>query len=154
MPVFSAGTFTDKLFPAAEHRRMVERLKASRPGYPVQEYYGDYNHFVQNKRKECADVCGADHHVCAYGDYPGGDLNADPPLRVPCAPGVTSRLNRFIDHYAQPAGQRRSEAQPAFDVTGALQVCPAEQRLPGREGRRARARASPRPASRHWDPAG
>ena len=31
VPVFSAGTFTDKLFPAAEHRRMVERLKQA-PG--------------------------------------------------------------------------------------------------------------------------
>jgi dienelactone hydrolase len=122
VPVFSAGTFTDNLFPAAEHRRMVERLKATRPGYPVQEYYGDYNHFVQTKRKEFADVCGADHHVCTFADYPGGDLNADPPGRA-LAPGVTSRLNHFIDHYAKPPADP-SEAQPAFDVTGALQVCP------------------------------
>lgn len=122
VPVFSAGTFTDKLFPAAEHRRMVERLKASQPGYPVQEYYGDYNHFVQTKRKEFADVCGADHHVCTYADYPGGDLNADPPSRA-LAAGVTSRLNRFIDHYAKPPANG-SEPQPAFDVTGSLQVCP------------------------------
>jgi len=128
VPVFSAGTFTDKLFPAAEHRRMVERLKAvalQRPtpaAYPVQEYYGDYNHFVQTKRKEFADVCGADHHVCAYADYPGGDLNATPPDRT-LAAGVTSRLNRFIDHYAKPPANP-SETQPAFDVTGSLQVCP------------------------------
>ncbi len=64
---------------------MVERLKATVPGYPVQEYYGDYNHFVQNKRKEWADLCGADRHVCRYEDYPGGDLNADPPSRAPRA---------------------------------------------------------------------
>ncbi len=68
VPVFSAGTFTDKLFPAAEHRRMVERLKDTNASYPVQEYYGDYNHFVQTKRKEFADVCGDD--VCGYEDYP------------------------------------------------------------------------------------
>lgn len=122
VPVFSAGTLTDKLFPAAEHRRMVERLKASVPDYPVQEYYGDYNHFVQTKRKEFADVCGADHHVCAYSDYPGGDLNATPPDRT-LAAGVTSRLNRFIDHYAKPPANP-SQSQPAFDVTGSLQVCP------------------------------
>ncbi len=122
VPVFSAGTLTDKLFPAAEHRRMVERLKASVPNYPVQEYYGDYNHFVQTKRKEFADVCGADHHVCAYSDYPGGNLNADPPARA-LAAGVTSRLNRFIDFYAKPPGDS-SQSQPAFDVTGSLQVCP------------------------------
>lgn len=122
VPVFSAGTFTDNLFPAAEHRRMVERLKAIRAGYPVQEYYGDYNHFVQDKRKEFADVCGADHHPCAYADYPGGNLNADPPSRR-LEPGVNSRLNRFIDHYAKPAANA-GQGTPAFNVTGALQVCP------------------------------
>ena len=126
VPVFSAGTFTDKLFPAPEHRRMVERLKATVPGYPVQEHYGDYNHFVQNKRKEWADLCGADRHVCRYEDYstgtPSRDLNTAPPS-VAREPGVTSRLNRFIDHYAKPQGNP-GEPQPAFDVTGALQVCP------------------------------
>ncbi|MBA3304492.1 MAG: hypothetical protein H0U25_01010, partial [Thermoleophilaceae bacterium] len=130
VPVYSAGTFTDKLFPAPEHRRMVERLRVTVPGYPVQEHYGDYNHFVQNKRKEWADLCGADRHVCRYEDYPAAagagsasrDLNAAPvsPAREP---GVTSRLNRFIDHYAKPPANP-GEPQPAFDVTGALQVCP------------------------------
>lgn len=128
VPVYSAGTFTDQLFPAPEHRRMVERLKATVPGYPVQEHYGDYNHFVQNKRKEWADICGEDRHVCDYADYPAADgapsrdLNAGPtnPAREP---GVTSRLNRFIDHYAKP-GANPGEPTPAFDVTAALQVCP------------------------------
>lgn len=132
VPVFAAGTFTDNLFPAAEHRRMVERLKAvalqrTPPvAYPVQEYYGDYNHFVQDKRKEWADLCGADHHVCAYTDYPAGspqrDLNATP-AGLSRELGVTTRLNRFIDHYAKPPGNS-AQGQPAFDVTGALQVCP------------------------------
>ncbi len=45
---------------------MAERLKATVPGYPIQEYYGDYQHFVQNKRKEWGDLCGADHHVCTF----------------------------------------------------------------------------------------
>ena len=69
---------------------MVERLKAASPGYPVQEFYGDYNHFVQNKRKEWADMCGADHHVCTYADYPGGDLNRDPRQPARSAPGATT----------------------------------------------------------------
>jgi len=122
VPVFSAGTFTDKLFPAAEHRRMVRRLEAASPGYPVQEHYGDYNHFVQNKRKEWADVCGADRHVCRYDDYPVGDLSSSP-LGLARENGVTTRLNRFIDHYAQPPANT-TEPRPQFDVTGALQVCP------------------------------
>jgi hypothetical protein len=126
IPVFSAGTFTDKLFPAAEHRRMVERLKATVTNYPVQEYYGDYNHFVQDKRKEWADLCGTDRHVCRYEDYPaeggGRDLSARPvnPTREA---GVTSRLNRFIDHYAKPPANP-AEPKPDFDVTGSLQICP------------------------------
>ena len=119
VPVFSAGTLTDPLFPGLEHRRMVARLKATVGEYPVQEYYGDYQHFVQNKRKEWADVCGA--RTCALGDQPGGDLNAAPSGRT--RTGITTRLNRFIDHYAKPQGNP-SQGAPATDVTTALQVCP------------------------------
>ena len=72
-----------------------------------------------------------------FADYPGGNLNADPPTRRR-EPGATSRLNRFIDHYAKPPGNPAQPA-PAFDVTGALQVCPAERRRCG-----ARRRAGPR----------
>ena len=128
MPVFSAGTFTDKLFPAPEHRRMVERLKSTNADYPVQEYYGDYNHFVQNKRKEWADVCGDD--VCEPEDYPGGDLNAAPNGRT-LETGPTTRLNAFLDHYAKPPGNP-SQGAPARDVTGALQVCPSNASALGR----------------------
>lgn len=121
VPVFSAGTLTDPLFPPAEHRRMVERLKAAVPGYPVQEYYGDYNHFVQNKAKEWGDVCGADRHVCRYSDY-GGNLNADPP-GLARENGATTRLTRFVDYYAKPSGNP-SQAKPSLDVTASLQICP------------------------------
>ena len=115
VPVFSAGTFTDPLFPTAEHRRMAERLKAEGGGsYPVQEYYGDYQHFAQNKPTEWADLCGDDHHRCARGER---DLRRA---------GITSRLNSFLDHYARPAANRR-EPEPDFDVTASLQVCPANE---------------------------
>ena len=43
---------------------MSNRLRASCPDYPIQQYFGDYQHFVQNKAKEWGDICGADHHVC------------------------------------------------------------------------------------------
>jgi hypothetical protein len=121
VPVFSAGTLTDPLFPPAEHRRMVERLKQTVPNYPVEEYYGDYNHFVQNKAKEWGDICGADHHVCRYSDYPGGNVDANPPTLVR-ENGATTRLTRFVDHYANPPGH--PEPQPPFDVTASLQTCP------------------------------
>lgn len=113
VPVFSAGTLTDPLFPSAEHRRMAERLKSEAGGdYPIQEYYGDYQHFTQNKAMEWGDVCAGDEpHVCRRGETDR--------LRV----GITTRLNRFIDYYARPPANP-DEPAPRFDVTASLQVCP------------------------------
>jgi hypothetical protein len=121
VPVFSAGAFTDPIFPSVEHRRVVDRLTSLVPDYPVQEYYGDYQHFTQDKATEWADLCGSDRHVCRYRDFPGGDLNAEPTGLVRL--GVNTRLNRFVDYYARPPGNP-SQRKPDFDVTAALQVCP------------------------------
>lgn len=128
IPIFSAGTLTDPLFPPVEHRRMANRILSAVPGYPIQQYYGDYNHFVQNKPKEWGDMCGADHHVCAFSDYAGGDVNATPSGLVHT--GVTTRLDRFIDHYAQPSGNP-AQPTPSFDVTASLQICPQNAPLEG-----------------------
>ena len=122
IPVFSSGTFTDPLFPPAEHRRMAERLKAAAPGYPIRETYGDYQHFSQNKAKEWADLCGSDRHLCVSADYPGGNVDAVPANRV--RTGITTELNRFVDHSPLPAGAGPPPPTPAQDVTATLQVCP------------------------------
>jgi len=121
IPIFNAATLTDPLFTPVENLRMSNRIQATVPGYPIQQYFGDYQHFVQNKAKEWGDLCGADHHVCTIADYPGGDVNATPAglYRV----GVTTRLNRFVDHFTKPAGNP-SEPQPSYNVTTALQICP------------------------------
>ncbi len=121
VPLFSAGTWTDPLFTPIEHLRMVGRILKTVPGYPVQQYYGDYQHFVQNKDKEWGDMCGADHHVCRLSDYPGGDLNATPTGRI--ATGITTMLNRFIDHYLAPQGDPTAPTPPR-NVTASLQICP------------------------------
>jgi dienelactone hydrolase len=128
IPIFNAATLTDPLFPPVEDRRMANRILSVVPNYPIQQYYGDYQHFVQNKPKEWGDMCGANHHVCSFSDYPSGDLNAQPSglFRT----GATTRLNRFIDHYAQPAGDP-SQPTPSFDVTASLQICPANAPLEG-----------------------
>ncbi len=117
VPVFSAGTFTDPLFPPVEHRRMAERLRATFPAYPIQEAYGDYQHFTQNKAKEWGDICGGDRHVCAPADHPGGDVDAAPASRVRV--GITTRLNDFLDHHVRGRGK-----PPERDVQANLQVCP------------------------------
>jgi X-Pro dipeptidyl-peptidase (S15 family)/X-Pro dipeptidyl-peptidase C-terminal non-catalytic domain len=121
IPVFNAATLTDPLFTPIENLRMSNRLHRAVRNYPIQQYFGDYEHFVQNKAKEWGDVCGADHHVCNLADYAGGDVNATPNglLRT----GVTTRLNKFIDYYAQPSGDP-SPPRPKFDVTASLQICP------------------------------
>ncbi len=121
IPIFNAATLTDPLFTPVEALRMSNRIQAAVPGYPIQQYFGDYQHFVQNKAKEWGDLCGADHHVCTFADYSGGDVNADPAGLY--RTGVTTRLNAFVDHFAQPPGNA-SEPQPAYDVTAALQICP------------------------------
>ena len=135
IPVFNAGTLTDPLFPPVENLRMSNRIQAAVPGYPIQQYFGDYQHFVQNKAKEWGDLCGADHHVCTIADYPGGDVNATPAGLY--RTGVTTRLNRFVDHFAQPAGNP-SQPQPSYNVTTALQICP-QNASAGVPGERARA---------------
>ncbi|MGI8512385.1 MAG: CocE/NonD family hydrolase, partial [Solirubrobacteraceae bacterium] len=131
--IFSAGTFADPIFTQVEHDRFAQRLRTVVPGYPIQEYYGDYQHFAQNKAKEWGDLCGADRHVCRITDYPGGDLSAAPSGLV--RQGVTSRLNRFLDHFARPAGNP-AEPAPSFDTTADLLVCPenATPQTPKDEG--------------------
>jgi len=123
VPTFAAGTFTDWLFPSTEHRRMVNRLLSINPSYPIQTYYGDYQHFTQNKAKVWGDVCnsGGSPHVCSNADY-GGNFDAAPASRV--RTGVTSRLNAFIDHYATTSSGPQDPGTPAFDTTAELEVCP------------------------------
>lgn len=119
VPVFNAGTLTDPLFPAYENRRMVNRLLSIKPDYPIQQYFGDYQHFVQDKAKEWGDICdtGGTRHVCTTADYPGGDYAMTPAGLV--RTGATTPLNGFLAHYVQAAGPT-----PANDVTASLQVCP------------------------------
>jgi X-Pro dipeptidyl-peptidase C-terminal non-catalytic domain/X-Pro dipeptidyl-peptidase (S15 family) len=121
VPIFNAATFTDPLFPPVENLRMSNRIQQTVPGYPIQQYFGDYEHFVQNKAKEWGDLCGADHHVCRFSDYPGGDVNATPAGLY--RTGVNTRMNDFLDHFAQPPGNP-AEPAPHYDVTAALQICP------------------------------
>ena len=120
IPVFSAGSFSDPLFPLEEHRLMAESLRAATPGYPIQEHYGDYGHLVQHKAKEWGDLCRERHRVCEVSDYRRG-FNQRPTGLVRL--GVTTRLNRFIDHYARPSGNAQ-QGRPEHDVTVALQTCP------------------------------
>jgi hypothetical protein len=125
IPVFNAATFTDPLFPASEDRRMLNRLRTVVPNYPIRVFHGDYQHFTQNKAKEWADICrsgtGPRHPCAGPADYPNGKYNRYSPNLV--RTGVTTRLNRFIDHYARPP-KNPNQPKPPFNVTATLQICP------------------------------
>lgn len=119
VPVFSAGSFSDQLFPMEEHRRMESVLRSLDPSYRIQEYYGDYGHATQHKAHEWADLCDGNHHPCRADEYRRGFNRAPADIyRL----GVTTRLNRFIDYYARPPGNPK-QSRPRFDVTVALQNC-------------------------------
>ena len=131
VPVFSAGTFTDKLFPAAEHRRMVERLKsAPTPGLPgpgvlrrLQPLRPDQAQGVRRRLR---------HRP------PRLHLRRLPrrePQRQPAHTEPRARCHLTAEplhrSLRQAAGQRRRADARRFDVTGALQVCPGNAVVAG-----------------------
>jgi predicted acyl esterase len=121
VPLFSAATWTDPLFPTMEHMRFYNRLRKVAPTYPVTTYLGDYQHFAQNKPKEWGDLCGEDHHVCTVADHTNaeGELNlAKVPSRV--RKGVNTRMNAFLAYHLKGAGRR-----PASNVSATTTICPA-----------------------------
>ena len=120
IPIFNAGTLTDPLFTSIETIRMVEPDPLARAGYPIKEYYGDYEHFVQNKAKEWADICGADRHVCTNADYAGGDLNANP---TDLAADGRAHAPEPLHRPLRPAASNPAQAAPTFDVTASAQIC-------------------------------
>ena len=119
IPVFSAGSFSDQLYPLEEQRRMGTMLRWAVPDYPVQEYYGDYGDLTQNKSKEWADLCRPIRRPCEFNDFKRG-FNVRPVelMRL----GVAGRLNRFIDHYARPPGDAHAP-RPRQNVVVSLQTC-------------------------------
>ncbi|HEX2294843.1 MAG TPA: CocE/NonD family hydrolase C-terminal non-catalytic domain-containing protein [Actinomycetota bacterium] len=123
VPIFSAAATTDPLFPAIETVRFYNKLKKLSPRYPIEMYFGDYQHvYSQNKPKEWADICGDDRHVCALDDYRDakGRLRfARPPANL-VHQGVNSRINRFLDHYLLGARKR-----PPLNAVMSTTTCPA-----------------------------
>jgi len=121
VPLYAVGTWTDPLFPTIETLRFYNKLKALNPDYPVQAYFGDYQHFVANKAKEWGDLCGDDHHVCTLEDFrtTGGAINfSKVPTRV--RKGINTRINSFLDHFLKGKGK-----QPKMNVSATTTICNA-----------------------------
>jgi predicted acyl esterase len=121
VPIYSAATWTDPLFPTMEHMRFYNKLKMIAGDYPITTYVGDYQHFVQNKAKEWDDLCGEDHHVCVLADYKtsAGVLN---PMKAATRvrKGINFAINKFLDHYLRGRGKK-----PKSDVTATTTICAA-----------------------------
>ena len=122
VPLFAVGTWTDPLFPTIETLRFYNKLKAVNPDYPVQAYFGDYQHFVANKAKEWGDLCGDDHHVCTVEDFRNddGDIKLSKALRPGSGRGSTLRINAFLAHFLKGKGKR-----PKMNVTATTTICAA-----------------------------
>ena len=123
IPIFSAAATTDPLFPAIETVRFYNKVKKLSPRYPIEMYFGDYQHvYAQNKPKEWADVCGEDRHACTLDDYRDahGKLRLTRPPATLVHQGVNSRINRFLDHYL--LGARK---EPPLNAVMSTTTCPA-----------------------------
>ena len=48
VPVFAAQGVTDPIFPTQEAVRMYRRLRGARAGYPIEMYFGDFEHLTSN----------------------------------------------------------------------------------------------------------
>lgn len=46
VPILAAQGWTDGIFPVLEVLRMVNRLQSVSPGYPIETYFGDFEHLV------------------------------------------------------------------------------------------------------------
>ena len=138
-------TLTDPLFPPVENLRMSNRIQASCPDYPIQQYFGDYQHFVQNKAKEWGDLCGADHHVCTFADYPGGDVNATPTGLVPDrrhdAAEPLHRPLRAAARQPERSRSRSSTSRRRFRSARRTRPPSSRRTSPGRPSRPAASRA-------------
>lgn len=122
VPVFSATTWTDPLFPAMQSGvAFYNKMKSIAPKYPFQMYLGDYQHFVANKAKEWDDLCGDDRRVCTLDDYRNAEGVIDfdrAATRVRL--GVNTRVNKFLDFYL-----RRKGVTPPRKVWATTTICVA-----------------------------
>ena len=102
------GTLTDPLFPgrrapadggAAEVRR--------RPAIRCRSTTATTTTSCRTSARSGATSAAATTTSARYADYPGGNLNADPPAHR-CARAPNDALNRFIDHYVKPPRATRA----------------------------------------------
>jgi dienelactone hydrolase len=108
IPVFSAGSFSNQLYPLEEQRRMGTILRRFVSDYPIQEYYGDFGHHAQNKAKEWADLCQNNRHTCAFGEYKRG-FN----VRGSTASSTTTRSLQATRGRRGRGGTSSSHSRPA-----------------------------------------
>ena len=105
-PLLVLQGFTDTLFPANEGMRMVNRLIADDPDYPVKTYLGDIGHpIAQNK---AAEVAYHNDLILKWFNFYLRDKGAEPSHDVEA---------RFQDCYSEDLGADVPRAQPWSELT-------------------------------------
>jgi predicted acyl esterase len=89
IPILAAQGWTDPIFPAIEAVRMYRRLKSVRRDYPIQLYFGDFEHLTAQVKipdmryyHRLANTL-LDHHLRGKRRWPYFDVRSAPTL---CAP--------------------------------------------------------------------
>ncbi|HKP89616.1 MAG TPA: CocE/NonD family hydrolase [Thermoleophilaceae bacterium] len=101
VPVLAGQGWTDPIFPAIETLRMYTRLRRASPGYPIQIYFGDFEHLTALvKIPDLAVLHGLgnrlfDHYLRGRGRRPRFDVRAAVSNCDPKAFGPVYRAKRF-----------------------------------------------------------
>ena len=119
IPVLAAQGWTDPIFPASESLRMYERLRAVRPRYPIQLYFGDLEHLTaQGKVPDMAyyhrlGTRMLDRYLLRRGKRPRFDVRS---ARTRCEKGRFGPVT--VARSWRALGPRR----PVFDLAGPQQI--------------------------------
>jgi dienelactone hydrolase len=128
VPVLAAQGWTDGIFPVLEVLRMVNRLQSVSPGYPIETYFGDFEHLVALDR--VADfrywhILGnrlLDHYLLGHRRRPRFDAraalsNCDPRTFGPVFEANSfDKLHRFVRTF--DLGGTQTTVSPLADPRG------------------------------------
>ena len=101
IPILAAQGWTDPIFPAVEAVRMYKRLRSIRRGYPIQLYFGDFEHLTSQikipdmRYYHRLATRLLDHYMLGKKRRPRFDVRSAPTLCDPGAFGPVVRKRRW-----------------------------------------------------------
>ena len=101
IPILAAQGWTDPIFPAVEAVRMYRKLRRARRGYPIQLYFGDFEHLTAQvkipdmRRYHRLATRLLDHHLLGKGRPRRSSVRSAPTLCDPAAFGPVVRARNW-----------------------------------------------------------